>query len=57
MTDLQRAIQGTIERPLTPQELRESEHNLLGLFGVLMAINRREGLVDMPEPAAYADAL
>lgn len=57
VTDLQRAIQGTVQRPLTSQELWEAENNLMGLFGVLMAINRRERLVDIPEPAAYADAL
>lgn len=38
---LQRAIQAAVPRPLSQQELQESERNLVGLFSVLLRIHGR----------------
>lgn len=57
MTDLQRAIQSTIQRPLSQRELYEAECNLVGLFDVLVKINERERIVDTHKTGAYANAL
>lgn len=57
MTELQRAIQGTIQRPLSTRELYEAECNLVGLFDVLVKINQRERFIDTPKLDAYPNAL